>query len=189
MLTSFLALALIAGPTTNCPIMGSPGKPAVGQTDYKGIRVSYSCARCQDKFEAEPDKHILAANKKKSTWGYSLFDPVSRRVLDTKTEAKWSAVSGGVLYRFSSAANHKAFMDLPAKFTMTPTKESLHCSVMDVPLGKISAAASYSDYEGTRYYHCCDSCQKMFDDAPAKWAAKVKNKVAPAKAVAAPKAS
>lgn len=29
----------------------------------------------------------------------------------------------------------------------------------------------YRDYEGTRYYLCCDSCGPMFDADPARYAA------------------
>lgn len=42
-------------------------------------------------------------------------------------------------------------------------KGELACPVMKSPIASIDAAFSHTDYEGKRYYFCCDGCPTVFD--------------------------
>ena len=51
--------------------------------------------------------------------------------------------------------------------------KTAECPVMrGVTVNKEDAVAEglYRDYEGTRYYLCCDTCGPMFDAEPEKYA-------------------
>ena len=51
--------------------------------------------------------------------------------------------------------------------------ETAECPVMTgMVVNKEDAVAEglYRDYEGTRYYLCCDACGPMFDAEPEKYA-------------------
>lgn len=44
------------------------------------------------------------------------------------------------------------------------------CPVMGNAIAKAEEAISYTDYHGTRYYFCCDSCEKRFLEDPVAYA-------------------
>ena len=44
------------------------------------------------------------------------------------------------------------------------------CPVMGMAINKPEDAVSYADFEGVRYFFCCDSCEKLFLDNPAEYA-------------------
>jgi YHS domain-containing protein len=44
------------------------------------------------------------------------------------------------------------------------------CAVMGTELASEKDAVNYSDFEGVRYYFCCDGCKPLFDANPEKYA-------------------
>jgi len=44
------------------------------------------------------------------------------------------------------------------------------CPVMGLAIAAAADAVSFADHDGVRYYFCCDSCQKLFLDAPGTYA-------------------
>lgn len=48
----------------------------------------------------------------------------------------------------------------------------LECPVMKATIDSEAQAAGYQDYEGKRYYFCCDMCPGKFKENPSLYAAK-----------------
>ncbi|MCE9557544.1 MAG: YHS domain-containing protein [Armatimonadetes bacterium] len=48
----------------------------------------------------------------------------------------------------------------------------LLCPVMNTVVDSKEAAHGYQDYNGKRYYFCCDKCPSSFKADPAKYASK-----------------
>ncbi|MGE0002291.1 MAG: YHS domain-containing protein [Fimbriimonadaceae bacterium] len=46
------------------------------------------------------------------------------------------------------------------------------CAVMNSKIESPDKAVGYQDYEGKRYYFCCDGCPESFKKDPAKYAQK-----------------
>ncbi|MSP57010.1 MAG: YHS domain-containing protein, partial [Myxococcales bacterium] len=44
------------------------------------------------------------------------------------------------------------------------------CPVMGMAMAGPDAATSYADHAGIRYFFCCDSCEKLFLEAPETYA-------------------
>lgn len=44
------------------------------------------------------------------------------------------------------------------------------CPVMGLAIAAAADAVSFADHDGVRYYFCCDSCEKLFLDAPGTYA-------------------
>lgn len=44
------------------------------------------------------------------------------------------------------------------------------CAVMGTEIASEKDAVNYSDFEGVRYYFCCDGCKPLFDANPEKYA-------------------
>jgi YHS domain-containing protein len=65
-----------------------------------------------------------------------------------------------------SAAN--AASEVPAAFRNGAGEVA--CPVMGMAIKSGEDAVSYADHEGTRYYFCCDSCEKLFLDDPKAYA-------------------
>jgi YHS domain-containing protein len=47
---------------------------------------------------------------------------------------------------------------------------AIACPVMGQVIATAADAVSYADHEGTRYYFCCDSCEKLFLEEPETYA-------------------
>ena len=47
---------------------------------------------------------------------------------------------------------------------------AIACPVMGMAIARPEDAVSYTDHAGVRYFFCCDSCEKLFVDEPAKYA-------------------
>lgn len=49
-------------------------------------------------------------------------------------------------------------------------KGEILCPVMGTPIASVDKAVGHQDFEGTRYYFCCDGCPDQFKADPAKYA-------------------
>jgi YHS domain-containing protein len=56
----------------------------------------------------------------------------------------------------------------PAAFTNA--KGEIVCPVMGTVIASADKAVGHQDYEGKRYYFCCDGCPDQFKADPAKYA-------------------
>jgi len=54
----------------------------------------------------------------------------------------------------------------------TNEKGEIICPVMGTVIESKEKAVGYQDYEGMRYYFCCDGCPEQFKKDPAKYAKK-----------------
>jgi YHS domain-containing protein len=177
MLTIFLAAAIALSPQQGtmaqggltCPILGNAATDGGPAVDYKGVRYSFCCAGCPDAFMKDPDAAINSDKVKGKTIGTFMFDPVSGARI-TMASAKASTDYNGVRYLFTTADEQKSFTATPDKFTKIPAKEALYCAVEKEKLSGYAAAGSYRDYEGVRYYFCCDGCPQDFMKTPDKFA-------------------
>jgi YHS domain-containing protein len=53
----------------------------------------------------------------------------------------------------------------------TNDKGELVCPVMKSVIESENRAVGFKDYEGKRYYFCCDGCPEVFEKDPVKWSA------------------
>jgi len=153
--------------------------------DYHGVRYPFCCGSCPSAFQKEPDKIISSDKNKGKTIGVSLFDPVSGARI-TVAKAKFSSDKDGVRYLFATEDEQKTFDAEPAKYTAVPAKESLYCPVQKSKISGYAAAGSYRDYNGVRYYFCCNACPYDFEKKPAIYAKDAAEFVAEPKAMTAP---
>ena len=84
--------------------------------------------------------------------------PVTNRVM------KKSEAPASYTFYFASEAAKDAFLKNPAKF-LTAT-----CPVMGGEANKLTA--SYSNYDGVAYFHCCAGCKETFQKEPKKYIGK-----------------
>ena len=159
-----------------CPVLGEAIPANAPSLEYAGLRVSFCCAGCDEKFAKNPTEYLKQADEEKKTVAISLFDPVSGTRLNLDKAAEIMDFKG-VRYPFASKANHDEFMAFPGLFTETPEKESLTCPVMKNDVASYSAAAGYADFKGVRYYFCCDGCDANFKKDPEKYIDAVASKV------------
>jgi YHS domain-containing protein len=161
--------AVATAPALTCAVMGGKVAADGPAVDYKGVRYSFCCNMCQGGFQKNPDKAITADRNKGKTIGLALFDPVSGSRMTAKL-AKATEDYNGVRYLFASADEKTTFDADRAKFTAMPEKEALYCPVEKEKIAGYSAAGSYRDYEGVRYYFCCAGCPEEFTKKPADYA-------------------
>lgn len=171
MLTTLSTLAALAlhGPALVCPVMGGETTEKSPFTDLGGVRYRYCCPMCKATFEKDPAKAIAAAQKRGKAFGSSLFDPVSGDRLDHAKSIHAYSEYKGVRFLFHSDADKTAFDKAPAPYADVPSKEALYCPVSKEKVASYEKASGYADYQGVRYYFCCDGCDKPFKADPAKY--------------------
>lgn len=181
--TLFAILALAASiasaqtPTPlTCPVLGEAIPANAPSIEYAGLKVTFCCPGCDQKFIANPTQYLQQATEEKRTVAVSLFDPVNGQRIDLDRAATTMDFQG-IRYPFASQENHDEFMAFPGLFTQTPAKESLTCPVMKNEIASYSAAIAYADHKGVRYYFCCDGCPQKFQDDPDLYAKNVESKV------------
>lgn len=54
------------------------------------------------------------------------------------------------------------------KSKVKKTQEPVKCIISGEPIADVNQA-SFSDYQGKRYYFCCPNCKAKFDADPAKY--------------------
>ncbi len=68
----------------------------------------------------------------------------------------------------ASVARAEAPANLPPAFVNDEGK--LACPVMGDVVASPDRSAGHVDYEGKRYYFCCNSCDQLFNEDPEKYA-------------------
>lgn len=171
-LTTLIATALVAPAAMDdkplsCPIMGSPAAAGGSATDYNGVRYRYCCGGCQATFEKSPEQALKSPKIKDLTLGISLFDPVAQHSITAKTAKGGFSDHSGVRYYFLRPDNKATFDADPKKYGTPPAKEAMYCPVLKIELKNYFGCNGYVDYEGVRYYVCCDSCLGALKANPA----------------------
>ncbi len=159
-----------------CPVLGESIPANAQSLEYAGLKVTFCCAGCDEKFASDPTKYLKQAHEENKTVATSLFDPVSGARLDLEKAAAIMDFQG-IRYPFATKENHDEFMTAPGLYTQSPTKESLTCPVMKNEIASYSAAVGYADHKGVRYYFCCDGCSGKFTDNPEDFIKNVESKV------------
>ncbi len=164
--------ALVIGsamPPTYCPIGGEAASDKVATVDYAGVRYSFCCDGCPEKFAKDPAAAIRTTKAKGKTIGTFLFDPVSRTKINVAQAKGGYSDYQGVRYLFATAPNKAAFLKSPAAYAKHPAKEALMCPVAKERINGYILAYGYKDVDGVRYFVCCDGCWPKFNAAPKKY--------------------
>jgi YHS domain-containing protein len=182
-ITSIIATAAIGAaglqsPTTlSCPITLQPVVKGSKITDWNGVRFTYCCPGCDSQFEKDPRAALEKAAKAGKAVGLFLFDPISKKPIDSAKAKGGFSDYKGVRYFFDSGDEKTAFDKEPSKFGALPTKEALFCPVSKERVETYAKASGYGDFEGVRYYYCCAGCETPFEKEPAKYAPAAKDYV------------
>ncbi len=165
----FALTVVQSGPALLCPITFEP-QPAEGKIyQYAGTRTTFCCESCPAVFAQNPAQAYKAAGDKNHTVAQFYFDPVSGGKV-YPARAKGSSDFGGVRFYFGTTADKKAF-DADAKtYATVPVKEALFCPVENHPVASYASAGGYVDYQGVRYYVCCEDCLMEMNSNPGKYA-------------------
>jgi len=165
-----LNVAAIEESSLVCPIMGSKVSEKSPAVEYAGIRVAFCCGGCDGAFAKDPAASFKKNAKEEKMVGEFLFDPVTGLKIDTK-KAKFSSDYMAVRYYFASEENKAMFEKNAKKYTATPKKEHLQCSVEGCEVATYSESSGYADYNGVRYFAGCEGCVGKLQADPAKYAA------------------
>lgn len=165
---AFTAMVFSQVPALKCPVMGSAIASTSPVVEYNGSRFQFCCGGCDTNFSKDPEGFLKTQRSAKNTVGAFLFDPISRRRLDVD-KAVATADFDSIRYPFATEANKAAFLANPKKFAAIPAKEALYCPVGKEAIPSYSKASDYVDYEGVRWYMCCDGCGGPFEKDPKKY--------------------
>ncbi len=175
-----LAMSLGQAQAIKCPVMSGAVDTNLKPVEYAGAEYRFCCEGCEGNFAKAPTEFLQTQIKAGNTVGLFLFDPVSRKRL-TLAKAKSTFDYKGLRYPFESVENQKAFELTPEKYASTPTKEALYCPVGKEVVPTHSKASDYVDYNGVRWYMCCDGCGQPFEKDPTKYLAGTEGVIAPPK--------
>lgn len=153
------------------------------KVDYSGVRFAFCCGGCDGTFTKEPTKFFTGKDTKGKVFGYSLFDPVSMKPIESKNAKGYSDYLG-VRYYFASTDNKATFDQDMKKFGTMPKKECMVCPVSGEKIESYAKAGGYADFEGVRYYFCCPNCSGGFSKDSASFAEKNKSNISAPKALA-----
>ncbi len=167
---ALFALSLIQqGPALVCPITGSDPMEGAKPFEYAGTVTTLCCMSCPSAFKANPAKAYKSSAEQHLVVAQFLFDPVNGGRIDPK-KAKGFSDYNGIRFSFGTAEDKKDFDADPKKYGTLPTKEALYCAVENHAVKSYSAAGGFVDYNGVRYYVCCDDCLMQMNTNPAKYA-------------------
>jgi len=146
--------------------------PIVGtkaiQVEYAGAMFGLCNKACVASFKASPAALIEKAAKAGKTVGSFEFDPVSGVRINPK-KSKANSDFKAIRYFFADAAEKPLFDADPTKYVSDVKSEAYFCPLMKFPL-EHEDAGGYVDYQGVRYYLCCDRCARIVRSDPAKYA-------------------
>lgn len=151
-----------------CPVMGGAVAPNTTFVEYQGAKFGFCCPGCEGNFAKAPDKFIETQRKAGNTVGAFLFDPVTRKRIDP-SKAISSKDANGIRFYFASAESAAAFDRSPSMFSAIPKKEALYCPVGKEALSTYAKASDYVDYDGVRWYMCCEGCGDPFEKNPRQY--------------------
>lgn len=170
MITIIALSAVLLGQAQDikCPVMGGPVASNTTYVEYKGAKIGFCCPGCEGNFAKTPEKLLETQRKAGNTVGVFLFDPVSRKRIDPAKSAA-STDYRGTRYYFASAESKSDFSKSPEKFAPVPAKEALYCPVGKEEVPSFSKSSDYVDFDGTRWFMCCDGCGDPFAKDPKKY--------------------
>ena len=85
MISTLIAFALMAGGNELvCPIMGEAANMAGPKVEYNGAMFAFCCGGCDSTFSKDPVAAFKNPKTKGKAIGMYLFDPVSRRRIESK---------------------------------------------------------------------------------------------------------
>jgi len=160
---TFLLMAALSAMTAEdkplvCAVMtdNAVNNKAAGM-EYAGTKYTFCCGMCPGAFKKDPAKYVKTAAESDMVIGTSLFDAVTGARIDLK-KAKFSSDYKGTRFWFNTADEKATFDKNPAKYGTTPAKESMVCAVSGEAIADYGTSAGYVDFEGVRYYACCEGC-------------------------------
>ena len=157
-----------------CPVGGKPAKEDVS-IDYKGKKIYFCCAGCEDPIKEHPEKFTAKLNNQLAVTGQiaQVACPLSGGPIKEGTAVE----VGGVKVAFCCENCQKkvakatdaekvdlVFAKIDKGFTMQEK-----CPVSGKPI----KADKKTEYKGKTVYFCCDGCPKAFEADPEKFAAKL----------------
>lgn len=171
------------GPALVCPITGEAPMDGAKAFEYAGTTTVLCCMSCPSSFKANPAKAYKTSADQHLVVAQFLFDPVNGGRVDPK-KAKGSSDYNGIRFSFGTAQDKKDFDADPKKFGTLPAKEALFCPVEMHAIKNYSSAGGFVDYNGVRYYVCCDDCLMQMNQNPAKFAANAEKYILEPKVIA-----
>jgi YHS domain-containing protein len=170
MITIIAMSAVLLGQaqTLKCPVMGGAVAQNTTFVEYQGAQFGFCCPGCEGNFAKSPDKFIETQRKAGNTVGSFLFDPVTRKRIDPPKAAATKDYNG-IRYYFTSVDSATAFGKSPSKFSLAPKKEALYCPVGKEVVASYAKASDYVDFEGVRWYMCCEGCGDPFEKSPRQY--------------------
>jgi YHS domain-containing protein len=188
MITSLLAATLSSIAGLVCPMSGETLSADSKAVDLNGVRYRFCCASCVAGFKKDPAGALKKASEKKWLVGVSVFDVVSGRKLTPQNAKGGFSDYEGTRFYFQNMMNKQAFDAGPQKFGAIPDKASTICPVMGVELTNTYSAPGFADFEGVRYFACCETCLPQLRANPGRFAASAAGKVGAPKAYDVPEA-
>lgn len=182
MLTIALAALVLGFPGPQsplcCPVTLEEvtGTPAITM-EYGGALFGTCCGSCDAPFKADPKGLIGKAIEAHKTVGAFEYDPVSGLRIDSNKAVDFSDYKA-IRYYFATAAEKKSFDAKPAKYVSDVKSEAYFCPIMKMALDS-KDVGGFADYNGVRYFLCCDNCTAKFRKNPAAYVAKAKEAVRP----------
>lgn len=174
------AFCLLAAPLV-CPVSGEPIPADAKAYDWNGLRVRFCCGSCIDAFMRAPATTLETAGKRGWTVATAIFDPVTGRRLSPQNAKGGASTYGGVLFTFQTPGGKAAFDGDAKRYGAIPAKSVNDCPVMHLEISKTFLAPGYVDFEGVRYFACCDQCFPKLRSDPGAYAKAYAEKAGPPK--------
>ncbi|HWA83681.1 MAG TPA: hypothetical protein VG820_09620, partial [Fimbriimonadaceae bacterium] len=135
------------------------------------------CGDCDAAFKADPKAAIAKAIQAHKAVGAFEYDPVSGLRIDSKKAAGFSDYKA-IRYYFANAGEKKRFDAKPTKYVTDVKSEAYFCPLMRIALDS-KDVGGFADYNGVRYYLCCESCTEKFKKNPKAYVEKAAAAVKP----------
>lgn len=170
MITIIALSAVLLGQAQSlkCPVMGGAVASNTTFVEYQGAQFGFCCPGCEGNFAKAPDKFIETQRKAGNTIGSFFFDPVTRKRIEPN-KAVSTKDHNGIRYYFASAESATAFAKSPSQFSAVPKNEALYCPVGKEAVSTYAKASDYVDFDGVRWYMCCEGCGDPFEKNPRKY--------------------
>jgi YHS domain-containing protein len=165
---------------------GEPIPDGAKAFDWNGLRFRTCCAGCGEGFKKDPGAALAKAREKGWTVATTVFDPVSGRKLTPQNAKGGYSDYGAVRFAFQTGAGKASFDADPKRYGTIPLKSSTLCPVMSLELSNTYLAPGYADFEGVRYFACCDTCFPKLRANPGAFVAAAEGTIGPPKVYEVP---
>lgn len=158
-----------------CPIGGKPAKESVS-IDYKGKKIYFCCAGCEEPIKEHPEKYTAKLNNQLAVTGQitQVACPFSGGPVKDGTAVEVGGVKVGFCCekcqkKVTAATDDEAKVDMVfAKIDKGFTMQE-KCPISGKPINP----EMKTEYKGKTVYFCCGGCPKAFEADPEKYAVKL----------------